>query len=62
LKSQIPDWQILEKDSIPKLERIFRFKDFTEAIVFTNRVAQIANTENHHPSLLTEWGKVTVDW
>jgi len=29
---------------------------------FTNQVAKIANDEDHHPAILTEWGKVTVTW
>jgi 4a-hydroxytetrahydrobiopterin dehydratase len=62
LLPQILDWQIVEKDNVPRLEKIFRFKDFSEALIFTNRVGQIANAENHHPALLTEWGKVTVSW
>jgi len=59
---QIHDWQIIEKDNVPRLEKIFRFKDFNEALIFTNRVGQIAEAENHHPAVLTEWGKVTVSW
>ena len=31
-------------------------------MLFTNKIAQAANEENHHPSILTEWGKVTVTW
>jgi 4a-hydroxytetrahydrobiopterin dehydratase len=60
LLPQIHGWQIVEKDNVPRLEKVFRFKDFNEALIFTNRVGQIANAENHHPALLTEWGKVTV--
>jgi 4a-hydroxytetrahydrobiopterin dehydratase len=59
---QIPDWQIVSKDDVPRLEKVFRFKDFNEALIFTNRVGQIADAENHHPAVLTEWGKVTVSW
>jgi 4a-hydroxytetrahydrobiopterin dehydratase len=29
---------------------------------FTNQVAQVSNEEDHHPAILTEWGKVTVTW
>jgi 4a-hydroxytetrahydrobiopterin dehydratase len=36
--------------------------DFQQALDFTNKVGQLANQENHHPALLTEWGKVKVDW
>jgi 4a-hydroxytetrahydrobiopterin dehydratase len=62
LKPQIPDWNIIEKNGIPQLERSYKFPDFKSAIAFTNRVGEIAETEGHHPALLTEWGKVTVTW
>ncbi|MCG3773846.1 MAG: putative pterin-4-alpha-carbinolamine dehydratase [Nitrospira sp.] len=33
-----------------------------QALAFTNSVGELAETEAHHPALLTEWGKVTVTW
>lgn len=59
---QVPDWKIVKRDDIERLERIFRFHDFAQALAFTNRVGQLAEAENHHPAILTEWGKVTVTW
>jgi 4a-hydroxytetrahydrobiopterin dehydratase len=29
---------------------------------FTNKIGSIAEVENHHPLIITEWGKVTLDW
>jgi len=52
----------VEKDGIKRLERVFRFEDFAEAMAFTEKVAGIAESEGHHPALLTEWGRVTVTW
>ncbi len=51
-----------EGDGIKRLERAFRFKNFAEAVAFTNRVAKTAEEEGHHPAILTEWGKVIVTW
>ena len=62
LKPQIPDWQLLEREGVPRLERVFRFKNFAQALAFTNRVGELAEAEDHHPVLKTEWGKVTVTW
>lgn len=59
---QTPEWQVKERDGVKRLERVFKFKTFVEAIGFTNRVAIVAEEENHHPALLTEWGRVTVTW
>ena len=60
LQPQIPDWKLVERESIPRLERVFRFSNFAEALSFTNRVGALAEAEGHHPSILTEWGQVTV--
>lgn len=62
LKPQIPEWQVFEREGIPHLERIFKFKDFQQALDFTNRVGGLAEEQDHHPQLVTEWGKVTVQW
>jgi 4a-hydroxytetrahydrobiopterin dehydratase len=60
LKSQIPEWTLLEREGIPRLERSFRFQNFAEALRFSNRVGDLAEAEGHHPAILTEWGRVTV--
>ncbi len=57
-----PDWSLSIKEDEPRLEKVFKFKDFNQAVAFTNQVAQEAEKENHHPAILTEWAKVTVTW
>ena len=59
---QVPDWQINELDGIKRLERSYKFKNFREALEFTNQVGELAEREDHHPLLQTEWGKVIVIW
>jgi 4a-hydroxytetrahydrobiopterin dehydratase len=61
-KQQIPDWNIITENGELHLQRVYKFPDFKTALAFTNRVGEIAESEGHHPSLLTEWGKVTVTW
>ncbi len=61
-RPQVPEWQIVEVDGIQHLRRVFKFKDFAAALDFTDRVGAIAESEDHHPRLVTEWGKVTIDW
>jgi 4a-hydroxytetrahydrobiopterin dehydratase len=60
LKPQIPDWILLEREGIERLERVYPFANFAEALAFTNRVGALAGEEGHHPAILTEWGRVTV--
>ena len=62
LRPQVPDWRVVERDGVKRLERAFGFDDFAQALAFTNRVGEQAEEEGHHPTLLTEWGKVTVTW
>ena len=59
---KIPDWSIIVVDDIMRLNRDFRFKNFEQAMAFSNRVGDIAEVAGHHPAILTEWGKVTVTW
>ncbi|MBI2203523.1 MAG: 4a-hydroxytetrahydrobiopterin dehydratase [Candidatus Rokubacteria bacterium] len=62
LLRDIPDWRVVERDGLKRLERVFDFSDFVTALAFTNRVGAIAESEGHHPALTTEWGRVTVAW
>ena len=59
---QVPEWHVVEREGIKRLERMYPFPNFVDALAFTNRVGQVAEEEGHHPALLTEWGKVTVGW
>jgi len=61
-KPQVPEWQVIEREGILRLERRFAFKNFAQALAFTNRVGALAEAEGHHPAILTEWGRVTLTW
>ena len=53
---QVPAWSLREKE----LRREFRFKDFRQAMEFTNKVAAIANEQDHHPDISISYNKVTL--
>lgn len=38
MRPQIPDWQVREVDAVKRLERVFKFKNFSQAFEFTNKV------------------------
>ena len=59
---QIPEWHIKEVDGVKRLERVFKLKNFIEAIALTNKIGLIAEKEDHHPMIVTEYGRVTVAW
>jgi 4a-hydroxytetrahydrobiopterin dehydratase len=58
---QVPEWQIKEVNGEKRPERLFKFKNFAQALEFTNPVGAIAEQEDHHPLIITEYGQVTVD-
>jgi len=60
--SQFPSWKVYEKNGVRQLECRFKFKNYASAVTFTNRVAELAQIEDHHPAILLEWGQVTVSW
>jgi 4a-hydroxytetrahydrobiopterin dehydratase len=62
LLPHLRDWQLLEIDGMKRLSKVFKFRDFAHALQFTNRVGALAEGENHHPLIITEWGKVTLQW
>ena len=57
LKKEIPDWSL--KDG--HLFREFRFGNFKEAISFVNKVAEIAEEEDHHPGIRIDYNKVGIE-
>lgn len=61
LLKELPEWSIDERDE-PALEARFRFNDFIGALAFTNSVAELAESHNHHPQIVLEYGAVTVRW
>ena len=62
LLTELNGWEILEREGIPQLEKTYKFKNFKLAWAFSNKIAELAEDEFHHPSILLEWGKVTVTW
>ena len=62
LQLQVPQWQLKEVDGVKRLERVFKFKNYVEAVAFANKIAMTAEKEDHHPLIVLEWGRVTVQW
>ena len=45
-----------------KVKKIFSFLNYRDSVDFSNKVAKMADIEDHHPTITLEWGKVTVVW
>jgi 4a-hydroxytetrahydrobiopterin dehydratase len=57
LLQEVPSWTLQED----KLRKHFKFKSFREAMVFINRMAEIAEGEGHHPDFTVHYNKVDVE-
>ena len=62
LLPQVPEWGIVEQQGVRRLERVFKFRDFADALEFTRKVGALAEAGGHHPRIITEWGRVKVTW
>ena len=51
------DWQVIDNHH---LEKSYSFRNFRQALEFTNKIGEIAESENHHPDIFLAWGKVRV--
>jgi 4a-hydroxytetrahydrobiopterin dehydratase len=60
LEPDVPDWKVIEVEGVKRLERSFKLKNFIEAVAFTNKIAMVAEKEDHHLLIVTEWGRVKV--
>jgi 4a-hydroxytetrahydrobiopterin dehydratase len=57
LQREVPDWML--EGSV--IERTFQFKDFQEAMRFVNHVAEIAESEGHHPDIHIYYNRVRLE-
>lgn len=62
LESQIPEWNVIELEGINRLRKAFKFESYPQALDFSFRVGEMAEEQDHHPTIFTEWGKVTITW
>jgi 4a-hydroxytetrahydrobiopterin dehydratase len=62
LRPQIPGWELIERDGVPRLERAFRFADMAQAQLFARELAALADEQDHHPAIQQDAGVVKVGW
>ncbi|MFA6009223.1 MAG: 4a-hydroxytetrahydrobiopterin dehydratase [Desulfobacteraceae bacterium] len=53
------DWNLTHDNT--RIERVFRFKNFKNAMNLAVLVGDLAEQENHHPDLHVSWGKLIVE-
>ena len=52
--SQLNDWTV--NDNQEMIFKKFKFNNFTKALIFTNKVGDLAEKEGHHPDISVGWG------
>lgn len=57
LKELGGEWRVIDGHH---LEKTYRFKNFREALDFTNRIGEVAEEAGHHPDIYLSWGKARV--
>ncbi len=59
MNESLPDgWEVVDG----ALQRTFEFKSFPAAIEFVNRLAELAEAEDHHPDIAIHYREVTLRW
>lgn len=58
LLDQLDGWDAIEQHH---LEKSYRFKNYSEALAFVNRLSEVAEKEGHHPDICFGWGHVQVE-
>jgi len=61
-KPLIPEWELMRQQDSPYLQRRYQLPNFKVALNFAQKVGEIAEQQGHHPTLIVEWGKLTVQW
>ncbi len=51
------NWKVIDEH---RLEKEYSFKNFKDALSFTNKISAIAEEEGHHPDILLSYGKVKI--
>ena len=60
LKQVNSDWK--QEKNPDKISREFEFSNFMEAVAFTNKIAKLAEEEDHHPNIyLHDYKKLKVE-
>jgi len=67
--SQVDGWTLTESESPnlqkfgigAKISKVYKFKDFIGAINFVNNIAELAESEGHHPDIHIHYNKVLLE-
>ena len=59
---ELDGWVIESVSGINQLIKTYKFSNYAESLDFSNKVADLAESEDHHPKIVLEYGSVEVSW
>ena len=62
LLKELDNWKIEHHDNIKQLVKQFKFSNYADSVSFCQKVADLAESEDHHPKIILEYGSVEVFW
>ena len=62
LLKELDYWKIEQRDGTKQLVKEYKFSNYEESVNFCKKVADLAESEDHHPKIILEYGCVEVSW
>ena len=62
LHMNTPMWEVTEVDGAKQIQRTFDFDRYPDGLIFASRVGRLAQEQDHHPRIVIEYKKVTLEW
>jgi 4a-hydroxytetrahydrobiopterin dehydratase len=61
LLKDLEGW-LIDRSNISKLSKTYKFSNYASTLNFVNLIAELSESEDHHPKMTVEWGKVSLEW
>jgi len=59
---EVDGWQVIENEGEKGIGKRLPFDDFAGPLELARQVGQLAEEENHHPSIFIAWGRAIISW
>ena len=59
---EVDGWELVDKEEKLSIRKKFKFDTYMDGIDFVNKIARVAEREDHHPDLEVGWRRVTVNF
>ena len=61
LLNDLDGW-IIDNADISKLKKEFKLNNYEQSVKFANLISELAESQDHHPRIILEWGVVSIEW